>query len=230
MARKLIFGLSFSLMAFVLAGCITIPIGDNVLEISTDGIEFVSDDSSDENADENNDPSDNSNADNNNNNNNKNDDMNSNNDDANGNNDDLNENNDHMNNTGEAPDASNITTGGKGGPADSNCEQAMDHTPFTKHVNYDLYIPDCSELKNVQTQSRYIVGYFLLEDADWEEVYEDYMAFYESDGEVTRNESDLQGQEGHLRANLPDDGTSRVSIFQLKDGSVEIQLRYGPVN
>ena len=42
--KKCFLGISFLMMVTILAGCISIPIGDSILEISTDGIDFVSDD------------------------------------------------------------------------------------------------------------------------------------------------------------------------------------------
>src|SRR5690625_7630734 len=49
--KKFLLGCCLLITVGLLAGCVSVPIGDSVLEISTDGVEFVPGDNSDTNQD-----------------------------------------------------------------------------------------------------------------------------------------------------------------------------------
>lgn len=213
MAKKPFLGLSLTLMAIVLAGCISTPIGDSTLEISTDGIDFVPADSKNENLNEvggetevfgvengsetyvNND-------------------------------EDMNANNvsNDVNNDNDA-DELDTEMMGQGGPGEVMCDEPEDHTAFTEHFDYDYYIPECAILYKVKDRASSVRGFFIIENADWGQINEEMVEYFIDVEEKTYEDSGIQEQYANYKLKLSNGGKARVYIEQ-KETDVYLELRY----
>src|SRR5699024_7659879 len=98
-------------------------------------------------------------------------------------------------------------------------------TQFTKHFDYNFYVPDCAELVNVKTYSDSIYGYFIIEGADWEVVHEEYEAAFEAE-DIYNNNSDFQSKSVEMRVELSGGDYTRVHINENDEGNIELELRY----
>ncbi len=204
MKKKLFLGLSMAFMVFVLAGCISIPIGDSVLEITTDGVEFVTSDDAG-NGDDNNVSMDENN----------NDDFDMTND--NGENANGNENSDG---SGQS-DSSN--DGSMSASSSGFCTSTEDHSFFTKHVNGEFYIPECAVLTDVKNNDHESDGYFEVPGATWDQVHD---AYIEAHGDqFTKEDVNISGSSAYLQIDFGNETGLRVDINQGEE-QVNLFLRY----
>ena len=60
--------------------------------------------------------------------------------------------------------------------SEPKCEE-YDHTEFTQHLGTEFYIPECTELFNVKVSTKQVQGWFLVKDAYYDEVREEYINF-----------------------------------------------------
>lgn len=146
--KKSIYFLSFFYVSILLAGCISIPFGDNVLEISTDGIEFVDNQEGDEpgeqevmeelRAEEEIDLSEEVSS-------------------------DLEVKDGNSDSDSEEPK--------------NSCEE-QDHSTVTDDLVPDFFIPDCALLTNVSKDSNGLDAYFTVKGGDWQEIFKAYKEFF----------------------------------------------------
>jgi len=207
MRNKILLGFSFVLMVFVLAGCISIPIGDSSLEISTDGIEFVPASGEDGNNNEDNDSIF---------------DMFGNDND----NNDMNANNDNdFNETNNNDNANDLDTDmmGQGGPGLGTCTEPMDHSTFFKHVDYDIWVPECAALDDrINLKSDYVSGDFEIEQADWEALMDAY-----ADEFNMNPEGDYSNKTSDMWTELSNGADLRIQIWQKEEENrTDLRLTY----
>src|SRR5690625_522673 len=131
--KRLLLSFSFIIMAILLTGCISIPIGDSTLEISTDGIDFVSSDDGGKEGDLTVDD---------------------------GEADDTPEENgegtDEPEKVDDSADATADTSGSSG-----NCDN--DYSELLNELPFELPMPDCAEITNISIRQNTVDSYYVVE-------------------------------------------------------------------
>lgn len=174
--RKLLLGVTLIIVMSMLAACMSIPIGDSTLKISSDGIDFVPNDKGETNQEDDAETAVDENAAE---------------DVAAAENDMTNENG--VENDVETSDLTNQKI-------DENCAP-QDHSDITDSIQGDFYIPQCAEIVEVKKNEGSVTGVLMLEDIDWDEVYGTYIDVLGD--QVSSESKEVQSEKGNIKAVFP---------------------------
>lgn len=204
--KKTLIGFSLFAMIILLAGCISIPIGDNVLKISTDGIEFVDGEGNmdeaagDEEEDAEEEESDEAESDET--------------DEA------------ESDETDEADETKDADSSAKS--SKSGCQEE-DHSSVTDVLVPGFYIPECAVLESVSKDSTSLTAGFSVPGADWKDIFNEYKEYF---GDNLDSESENpQSGSGEMYAYIyPGDDSNyvRIRIDQNEDYVALQILQYFP--
>ncbi|WP_058306302.1 hypothetical protein [Gracilibacillus massiliensis] len=187
--RKFLIGLCLFIMTGLLVGCVSIPLNDGVLKMSSEGIEFVNNES-----DENNSES----------------------DETNNVNNESDEQAEQTEETDENTEGSDSVQSEENEEATSDakpsaCEE-QDYSDVTDSIDAEIFIPNCAIINSVNKNSSYVSADFIVEPGDWEEILNEYKEFL---GEKVQGENkNIQSQFVRLDAVLSDEGRSQITIQQ----------------
>jgi len=198
-------------MITVLAGCISIPLGDDVLEISGDGVKFYKggkDDAASE--DEDVDLDDETDAD----------------DDA-----DLEGDNEEDETDAEDSDAGDGgTTQGTSTTQSATCPQDIntDYSRLEKSLVHDFYLPECADLGRINVSGDHVDFDFKVHGGEFEAIFDEYLDSFD---EINKQEIDPSWQLGWGRvdANLVNDAgevSGAVVNIEQKEEHVDVNVRY----
>lgn len=211
--KKFLLAVGFLLFATILAGCITIPIGDDMLEISSDGIQFVPKDDDGSN-------------------NNNNEEYNANGEDGLENDPDHNGDSvaDNENSQGEAENSEGSDESGDNNDANTatpgqECEK-QDHSAIFDSIGMDLYIPECAVLQNINKSSDTVTATLELEGRDWAEVFDEFVEFANgTDYDITKEDRNIQNESGDLRYSDESGNRTWITVHQWdEDLSIWMQI------
>lgn len=195
--KKLTQMLSFMFLLIILSGCVDIPFGDSKIKISTNGVEVVDKDETDNERDKDGtggktDAGEFNNVIN---------ETQANNEDEealkdehnfasmneNGN---LEENNEGEQSTDKPTALTNEQNDNQNTDEEAACD--FDHSMFRDKIEgYDYYILECAELYDLIERNRNVTGLFFIENEDWQEVNDIYEAELENEN-ITRTNIELK--------------------------------------
>lgn len=196
--RKLLLGVTLIIVMSMLAACMSIPIGDSTLKISSDGIDFVPNDKGETNQEDDAETAVDENAAE---------------DVAAAENDMTNENG--VENDVETSDLTNQKI-------DENCAP-QDHSDITDSIQGDFYIPQCAEIVEVKKNEGSVTGVLMLEDIDWDEVYGTYIDVLGD--QVSSESKEVQSEKGNIKAVFSNNTSANIKLEQ-KDTAVKIWFNH----
>jgi len=202
--KKFLLGCCLLITVGLLAGCVSVPIGDSVLEISTDGVEFVPGDNSDTNQD--NPLNVESDVE----------------DEPEGNMGDMEEPEEFADNeNSEEPEESTNNEEASTITSDRQCDE-QDYSEVTNNIDVDFHIPECAILLKVTKGDNRIDASLNIEDEDWKTILEEYRDYFGD--EIYSENVDLGGESAELKADFSDGHNADIRIYS-REGYVELWFR-----
>ena|SRR5690625_3142587 len=221
--KRFLLSLLMVAMITFLAGCISIPLGDDVLEISGDGVKLYKGGKEEAIEDEGNDDGED---------NNENDDVNLN-DEANADDEVDSENNADENESNAEESTKGMGTTSQGAlitTPNATCPEELntDYSRLEKFFVHEFYLPECSDLGRVNMDEDSISFKFNVHDLDFEEIFDEYLDYFD---EITTQEIDPTWSMGwaKVNANLVNaaDEMSTIGVtIEQKEEYAEVSVRY----
>lgn len=234
--QKYFLGFYFIVIVSFLAACISIPIGEDTLKISSDGVEFIEGDSNHNENNNNNDNGNNlvidetNNINNDHENNVDNDNDGIDDEDNNDNNEiidsDLPENNtDNADNEANSEDHSNNDSDNNASASVSpeGCE-VQDHSLAYDEMGGEMYIPECAILTDVNKHDNTITVNYLLEGGEWDKVFTAYEEYIGKEN-ISSGQRNLIKETSQIRGTMDNEAEVTLDIYQTDEG-VEVRLYY----
>lgn len=207
--KRLFLSLSLIAMLTLLAGCISIPLGKDVLEISTDGVKLIKGDSSEEAEED--DSTDDEEVDE---------------EDATAEEDETADENETEEDDGDnASESSADTTQAS---ANVTCPEDINtnYDEIIKVLEDDFYFPECADVKSISHGNDSFRFDLYQEGGNYEDLFNEYLEFT---GEQVNHRDVNYGREmANLRFYLdPDTETGDISIdFTQRDEGVDMEFNY----
>lgn len=204
--RKVTYFISFLALALLLAGCITIPVGEDTVKISANGVEWLTNDEEgqeeaiEDTAEETGheevavEPE-------------------STNEQA--------EPTNQEEETNDEPSEEESNDASTGATTTSQCEE-QDHSAMTDHLVPNFYIPECAELTDLSKDKNSLTAHLTVE-GDWQEVFQAYQDFFGD--QLSSENQNISGKTVRLTAYLYEDTDAYTQIdINQSDEHVKIRI------